>query len=102
MEHKVWQKNRIGRNITTTHTRGYFFNTQNAKQGFYIRLWGDYDSERATKEVAKKLGTQRFIIEALEYDQFFCSMTLDKFVDNCDVVIQNERFAFERREESED
>lgn len=98
MAHKVWTKNRIGRNIVVTYIRGFFYNAANSKTGFFLKLWGDYDLERATKSAAQKLGTSRLLVEAVEYDGFFCSMPLETFVENCDVVIQNERFAFARTE----
>lgn len=95
MKQKTWKKNRIGRRINITYCRGFFYNTQNAKTGFFETLWGDYDLERATREIAKKMGTQRLMIEAVEYDEMFCSMPLSTFVENCDVKIQNDRFMFE-------
>lgn len=95
MTQKTWKKNRIGRNIIITYCRGFFYNEQNAKTGFFVKLWGDYDLDRATREVARKMGTQRLIIEAVEYDGMYCSMPIDTFVEHCDVKIQNEKFALD-------
>ena len=94
MAHKAWTKNRIGRKIIITYVRGFFYNEQNNKTGFFKRLWGDYDLERATKQLTQIMGTNRLLIEAVEYDCMYCSMPLEKFVDNCDVKIQNEKFIF--------
>lgn len=94
MTQKTWKKNRIGRNIVITYCRGFFYNEQNQKTGFFVRLWGDYTLEKATAQVMTKMGTQRLMIEAVEYDGMYCSMPLEKFVDNCDVKIQNDRFTF--------
>ena len=94
MAQKAWTKNRIGRKVIITYCRGFFYNAQNKKTGFYERLWGDYDLERATAKVATIMGTNRLMIEAVEYDSMYCSMPLATFVDNCDVKIQNEKFIF--------
>ena len=88
MAKSTWQKNRIGRRLKITYCRGFFYNTANEKTGFNIRLWGDYDLERATKEVAAKLGTPRLLIEEISYDEIYASMTIDKFYEMADVKYQ--------------
>lgn len=92
MPQSTWKKNRIGRNIRVTYCRGFFYNTAFEKTGFFIKLWGDYNLEKATQEVAKKLGTQRLLIEDVEYTSFYASMPIDKFVENCDVTIHESEF----------
>ena len=90
MERTTWSKNRFGRNIRITHTRGFFYNAQNQKTGFYRRLWGDYDVEQATKELIKIMGTSRIMIEEVEHETMWCSMPVEKFFDNCDIRIHKD------------
>lgn len=91
MASKTWSKNRIGRTITITYCRGFFFNAQNQKIGFFERLWGEHDLEKATKLVSNIMGTNRVLVEQVEYVSLYCSMPLSTFVDNCDVKIYDNK-----------
>ena len=78
--------NRIGRLIERTTCTGTYYTKDNSKQDFKLSVWGNYDVNQMTRKVRNILKTDRFLIDpdSLTYDEFWASMTLDKFVENAD------------------
>lgn len=78
--------NRIGRLIQTTRCKGEYYDKNNQKWPFDIKVWGKYDVDSMTRKVKTVLKTDRFLInpDTIEHDEFWASMPIDKFVDNAD------------------
>lgn len=88
--------NRIGRTIVKTKCRGMYYNENQEKLPYDIVLWGDYDLDKATRKVSKKLGTERHIIESIEYESYYASMPLETFDELADLKTENEKFHFDK------
>lgn len=63
------------------------FDDENNLQNVTVDLYGNInDKERATSKVAKKLGTNRVIVNSMNTHSKYYSMTLENFVDNADSI----------------
>ncbi len=88
--------NRIGRRITKTKCKGEYYNEQNKKLPYEIVLWGDFNLDVATRRVAKQLGTERHMIESIEYESYYASMPLETFDKYADLKTENMKFDFDK------
>lgn len=78
---------RIGRRVYTTVCNVVTFDDNNEMKRVEVHLYGNInDKERATAKVAKKLGTNRVIVEEMETTSKYYSMTIEAFVEHADSI----------------
>lgn len=82
------ERTRIGRNVKTTKCKGTYYDKNNNKWPFDVTVYGQYDIDQLTRKVGRLLKTNRLLIdpESIEYDSFWASMPVDKFVEMADIV----------------
>lgn len=78
---------RIGRRVYTTVCSVVTFDDNNEMKRVDVHLYGNInDKERATSKVAKKLGTNRVIVEEMETSSKYYSMPIEAFVEHADSI----------------
>lgn len=71
---------RIGRRITQTECTCKVIGDDGTLQDVHVSVQGKLSLDRAQNAARKKLGNNKLLVESIEYDSFYCSMSVEDFI----------------------
>lgn len=76
-------ENRIGRTIKKTTVEGEYFDKEFRKQHFCVTVYGEKTVKQMANYVSRVLKTDTFMIDpkTIRHEEFYASMSIDKFVE---------------------
>ena len=81
---QVYGHGKVSRNVTISHCNGQCINPTSKDPpefvDFCIDLYGTYTEQRATRQARRITGDNTIIINNVEYETHFYTMSIDDFV----------------------
>ena len=74
----------FARTVITTICEVKYVDENNDVKTATIELLGEYDLDRAQNAAKKKMGNKRLLVEKVSYKSFYGTMSIEKFVENCE------------------